>query len=75
MSGELKMTQEPTANMLSVCRPGVTEAASQLQNPGLIRYSHDRTEDLDRPAPEKRVCECCGVVRRVRPATSDSKAL
>lgn len=36
----------------------------------LIRYSHDRTEELDRPALEKRVCECYGLVRRVRPAAT-----
>src|SRR6187399_565128 len=38
-SNELKMTQELIANMLGVRREGVTEAALNLQQAGLIRYS------------------------------------
>src|ERR1700690_970562 len=63
-SNELKMTQELIANMLGVRRPGVTEAATKLQDAGLIRYSYGHIEVLDRPGLEKRVCECYGVVRR-----------
>jgi CRP-like cAMP-binding protein len=63
-SNQLKMTQELIANMLGVRRPGVTEAATKLQDAGLIRYSYGHIEVLDRPGLENRVCECYGVVRR-----------
>ncbi len=61
---ELKMTQELIANMLGVRREGVTEAALRLQRAGLIRYSRGHIAVLDRPALEKRACECYDVVRK-----------
>ncbi|PLZ03760.1 Crp/Fnr family transcriptional regulator [Burkholderia sp. WAC0059] len=63
-SNKLKMTQELIANMLGVRRPGVTEAATKLQDAGLIRYSYGHIEVVDRPGLEKRVCECYAVVKR-----------
>jgi CRP-like cAMP-binding protein len=63
-SNELKMTQELIANMLGVRREGVTEAAGNLQDAGLIRYRRGRITVLDRPGLEQRVCECYGVVRK-----------
>ncbi len=45
-------------------REGVTEAALKLQESGLIRYSRGRINVLDRPALEKRTCECYAVVKR-----------
>jgi len=63
-SNELKMTQELIANMLGVRREGVTEAAGNLQNAGLIRYSRGRITVLDRPKLEERVCECYAVVKK-----------
>jgi CRP-like cAMP-binding protein len=63
-SNELRMTQELIANMLGVRRPGVTEAATKLQDAGLIRYSYGHIAVLDRPGLEKRVCECYAVVKR-----------
>ncbi|HWX03081.1 Crp/Fnr family transcriptional regulator [Collimonas sp.] len=60
---ELVMTQELIANMLGVRREGVTEAATRLQAAGLIRYSRGRITVLDRPALEKRTCECYAVVK------------
>jgi CRP-like cAMP-binding protein len=60
----LRYTQALIANMLGVRRPGVTEAATKLQDAGLIRYSYGHIEVLDRPGLEKRVCECYGVVKR-----------
>jgi CRP-like cAMP-binding protein len=62
-SDEITMTQELIANMLGVRREGVTEAAGNLQRAGVIRYTRGRIEVLDRPALEKTVCECYGVVR------------
>ena len=61
---ELVMTQELIASMLGVRRTGVTEAASQLQKAGLIRYSRGRISVLDRPGLEKRTCECYRVVKK-----------
>jgi CRP-like cAMP-binding protein len=63
-SNELTMTQELIANMLGVRREGVTEAASDLQAAGLIRYSRGKITVLDRPRLEARVCECYAVVKR-----------
>jgi len=58
------MTQELIANMLGVRREGVTEAAGKLQKDGLITYSRGHIIILDRPALEKRVCECYAVVKK-----------
>jgi CRP-like cAMP-binding protein len=60
---ELIMTQELIANMLGVRRGGVTEAALQLQQAGLIRYTRGHIVVLDRHALEKRSCECYAVVK------------
>jgi len=61
---QLNATQELIANMLGVRREGVTEAASQLQSAGLIRYSPGHITILDRPKMEAWVCECYAVVKR-----------
>ena len=63
-SNELTMTQELIANMLGVRREGVTEAAGNLQDAGLIRYSRGRIKVLDRTRLEQRVCECYAVVKK-----------
>jgi CRP-like cAMP-binding protein len=60
---ELLMTQELIANMLGVRREGVTEAALKLQAAGLIRYARGHITVIDRPALEKRSCECYSVVK------------
>jgi CRP-like cAMP-binding protein len=61
---DLVMTQELIANMLGVRREGVTEAATNLQCDGLIRYARGHIRVLDRAGLEKRTCECYAVVRR-----------
>ena len=61
---ELVMTQELIANMLGVRREGVTEAAQKLQQAGLIRYARGHISVLDRPALERRTCECYAAVKR-----------
>ena len=62
-SNELAMTQELIANMLGVRREGVTEAAGHLHHAGLIRYQRGHITVLDRPALERRTCECYAVVK------------
>lgn len=73
VGNELVMTQELIANMLGVRREGVTEAAGNLQNAGLIRYSRGHITVLDRAGLEARTCECYAVVKkefdRLLPAT------
>ena len=61
---ELVMTQELIANMLGVRREGVTEAAGQLQEAGLIQYRRGHITALDRARLEERVCECYAVVKK-----------
>ena len=61
---DLIMTQELIANMLGVRREGVTQAARNLQEAGVIRYARGRISVLDRTGLEKRTCECYAVVKR-----------
>ena len=60
----LVMTQELIANMLGVRREGVTEGAINLQKAGIISYARGHITVLDRPALEKRTCECYAVVKK-----------
>lgn len=62
-SDELVMTQELISNILGVRREGVSVAAHQLQESGLIRYNRGRSIIVDRAGLESRVCECYGVVK------------
>ena len=54
-------------------RVAETEAAHKLQLAGLIAYRRGHIKVLDRPALEKRSCECYAVVKheydRLLPAT------
>jgi CRP-like cAMP-binding protein len=62
-SEELFLTQEFLSTMLGVRRAGVSEAASQLQGKGLIRYQRGRIQIVDRKSLETAACECYRVVR------------
>ena len=61
---DLTMTQELIANMLGVRREGVTEAAGNLRDAGIIEYSRGHIKVLDREQLERRVCECYAVVKK-----------
>lgn len=61
---EMDITQEAIANMLGVRREGVTEAAGNLQEAGLISYRRGHISVLDRKGLEARSCECYDVVKR-----------
>jgi len=61
-SDELQMTQEFISHMLGVRREGVTHAAQNLQEKGLISYARGHIRIADRPKLEAHVCECYEVV-------------
>jgi CRP-like cAMP-binding protein len=63
-SDDLFMTQELIANMLGVRREGVSVAAHNLQEAGLIRYRRGHITIVDRRGLERAVCECYQVVKR-----------
>jgi CRP-like cAMP-binding protein len=59
----ITLTQEFLGEMLGVRRTSVTEIASKIQAAGLIRYRRGQIEVLNRPALEKRSCDCFRAVR------------
>lgn len=60
----LTMTQRLIANMLGVTLEGVIVALDKLQADGLIHHSDGIIQVVDRPALERRVCECYRVVKK-----------
>ena len=63
-SNEVAMTQELISNMLGVRRSGITEAARNLQQAGLIEYHRGHILVLDRAKLQAHACECYAVVKR-----------
>lgn len=60
----LTMTQEFISHMLGVRREGVTQAATKLQQLGVISYRRGLIQVLDRQKLEALSCECYAVVRK-----------
>jgi CRP-like cAMP-binding protein len=62
-SDELQMTHDFISHMLGVRREGVSHAAQNLQEKGLISYVRGHITIVDRPSLEGYTCECYDVVR------------
>jgi CRP-like cAMP-binding protein len=62
-SHEFIMTQQLIASMLGVRREGITAAAGNLQDAGVIRNRRGHIAVLDPSGLEARVCECYAIVR------------
>jgi CRP-like cAMP-binding protein len=60
---EFELTQDFLSQMLGVRRATVSEAASELQQAGLISYSRGRITIVDRAGLERVACECYGIIR------------
>ena len=76
-SNEIAITQELISNMLGVRREGITGAAGNLQDAGVIQNRRGHITVRDRSKLERRACECYVVVKReydrllMRKATTD----
>ena len=63
-SSDLALTHEFIAQMLGIRRAGVTEAANQLKEAGLISYQRGHIRILDRAGLEAFSCECYPLVKK-----------
>ena len=54
----LSMTHQLLSQMLGVRRTGITQAAKEIQQQGIISYKRGEIEILDRQALEEVACEC-----------------
>lgn len=61
--GEVVMTQELLASLLGVRRESITQAASQLQERGYIRYRRGHISVTHAEGLRACACECYGVVK------------
>jgi CRP-like cAMP-binding protein len=63
-SKELGLTHEFIATMLGTRRAGVTEAAAQLRDAGVITYNRGRVTITDRAGLEAASCECYPMIKK-----------
>lgn len=61
---ELELTQEFISQMLGTRRSGITVAATNLQQAGMIRYSRGKITVLDREKLKLAACECYSVIKQ-----------
>ena len=59
----LPMTHQLLSQMLGVRRTGITIAARQIQQRGIIDYKRGKIQILDRQALEKVACECYQILK------------
>ncbi|HEX8234768.1 MAG TPA: Crp/Fnr family transcriptional regulator [Abditibacteriaceae bacterium] len=62
-SNELELTQEFLAQMLGSRRSGITIAAGDLRDAGLIDYTRGCITILDEPGLQERACECYSAIQ------------
>ncbi len=62
-SATFALSHEFLATMLGARRTTVTVAAGKLKRAGLIRYTRNNVQILDRPGLEEIACECYSVLR------------
>ncbi|MDQ1522665.1 MAG: hypothetical protein QOE47_589 [Pyrinomonadaceae bacterium] len=63
-SKDLELTHEFIATMLGTRRAGVTEAANQLRDAGIITYSRGHITITDRAKLEAESCECYPIMKK-----------
>jgi CRP-like cAMP-binding protein len=63
-TGQIRMTAKLIGNMLGLGTADVIIATDILCKAGLIHYDEGEITVLDRPAVERRSCECYGVVKQ-----------
>lgn len=63
-SKDLELTHEFIATMLGTRRAGVTEAAGQLRDAGVITYSRGHVTITDRAKLEAESCECYPMLKK-----------
>ena len=63
-SVELYVTQDEIAALLGVRREEIVEAATRLQDAGLIRHTRAHVAVLNRAGLRLRACECLGVIQK-----------
>jgi CRP-like cAMP-binding protein len=61
---EFRLTHDFLSHMLGVRRVGVTEAATALQERGLIGYQRGEIKIMDSPGLEGAACTCYELVRQ-----------
>ena len=57
------MTHQMLSQMLGARRTGISQAAKQIQQQGIIKYKRGEIQILDRQALEKVACECYQVLK------------
>ncbi|HEX8198157.1 MAG TPA: helix-turn-helix domain-containing protein, partial [Pyrinomonadaceae bacterium] len=66
---ELELTQDFIAQMLGIHRPGVTLAALNLKDAGLIDYRRGLIRITDKEGLEEFACECYETLKADYPCT------
>ncbi len=60
---ELRLTHELISLTLGVRRAGISDAANEMRDAGLIAYQRGRIRILDRDGLEQRACECYRAIK------------
>jgi CRP-like cAMP-binding protein len=63
-SNDLKLTHEFISSMLGMRRAGISMAAAELQEAGMIKYRHGQITIIDGAGLRDRACECYLIVKK-----------